>query len=161
METLKIGEKTLRYDAERTRRVYSLSPRGSSWGCRCAGCRNFEVAAPAGFSPQFRSLLSSLGIDPRKEAFVRHLVPVSQGFSLYSGTYVFCGEISAAPTPQKTPSDIFEPCGENAWVTARSFDDPPVGWPNGESLRLEFLVVLPWLVPDQQKPLIDLGCSPC
>ncbi|TAL18248.1 hypothetical protein EPN96_02885 [bacterium] len=157
-----IGGRNIESDGERTRRVYALAPKGASWGCRCAGCRNYEKVTPAGFPPEFKMLLAELGIDPRKETYSRHLAPVAPGMSLYSGTFAFLGRIVGreGEPPRHPGSDVFEPCGQNGWVAVRSFREPPGVWYGKPALRLEFLLILPWQVEDPQKPLIELGCSP-
>jgi hypothetical protein len=72
--------------------AYSRTERGGADTCDCAGCRNFRVARVDCFPPEFIVLLGELGIDPRKDAEVYHIVAPG-GRHDYGGWYHFIGTL--------------------------------------------------------------------
>jgi hypothetical protein len=95
-----------------------------------------------------------LEIDPRKEASVRLVSPLEGHRHLYTGTYGFCGYILSGRPFRGFPVareevDVFERVGGDAQVAVKLWDRPAAPWPAG-CVRLEFLVVLPWVIEDAE-----------
>jgi len=151
-------------DREGTRRAYGRIPAEHPDRCPCAGCKNFEKVRPALFPASFLALLEALGIDPLKEHDARYLVPLEGGMSLYAGTYGFAGKMAEPPREASGEttwrSDVFEPVAPGAFVSFAPWLDAPFPWKSGRTLRLEFLLVLPWVDAGEPPAPLDLTCLP-
>ncbi|PLX41558.1 MAG: hypothetical protein C0608_05320 [Deltaproteobacteria bacterium] len=161
MISTKVAERRINHDVGRTGRIYKMAPKGSSWACRCSGCRNFDQIRPNGYPIEFKLLLKSLGINPKKEAHLKYIVPAGEGEALYAGTYGFIGEMPEAKElpPVIAGQDVFEPLGGRVWVSIRPWREPPGVWYGKPTLRLEFLMVLPWLLDEEQLEVREMRCA--
>ena len=157
---------TVAADPEATASLYSTLEAGSARRCGCPPCRNFEEARPGLFPAGFRSLLGDLRIDPFKEAALRLVSPLEGRRQLYSGVYGFCGILLAGRPFRGFPIakeevDVFEHVGADAQVALKPWSHPPPPWTDGSTVRLEFLVVLPWLLPGDGTPEVRSGPVTC
>ena len=91
METFGLWEFTC--DRPATVEAYSRAEAGGSDTCPCNTCRNFAVVREEVFPGVFRSLLESLGIDPRKDAEVYHNARIAPGRHDYGGWFHFIGTL--------------------------------------------------------------------
>ena len=83
-------------DRDATIAAYSRVAVGYTGSCNCNGCRNFVAARPKAFPPSFVALLSSLGVDPSKDAEIYHTARMSPGKHLYGGWFHFVGTLEVA-----------------------------------------------------------------
>lgn len=152
---------TVDSDFERTRALYQAVNQGAAARCGCADCRNFSRARPEHFPPSFGALLESLAVDPHKEAAVALVAPLEGRRSLYSGSYLFCGAILTGRPHRGFPFltervDVFEQIHPEAHVALRPGVHPDHPWAGADCVRLEFLVVLPWVLASERQHAIDL-----
>jgi hypothetical protein len=157
---------TVESDPARTRALYRAQDRGAATRCGCADCRNFSVARPEHFPPPFTALLETLAIDPCKEAVVSLVVPLEGRRGLYSGSYLFCGSLLTGRPHRGFPFlrervDVFEQIHPEAHVALRPAADPDAPWAGAVCVRLEFLVVLPWVLVGERQAAIDLDRAAC
>lgn len=144
-----------------TRALYQMVNQGAASRCGCADCRNFAGARPEHFPQPLGVLLDSLGVDPHKEASVCLVSPLEGRRSLYSGSYLFCGSLLAGRPHRGFPFltervDVFEQIHPEAHVALRPGASAGPPWAGTECVRLEFLVVLPWVLNDPRQRAIDL-----
>ena len=156
---------TVATDPTATRRAYEGISLGASALCGCAPCRNFDAARPEYFPSALGELLCSAGIDPRKEAVVRLVAPLERGLHLYSGSYVLCGEILVGRPLRGFPFlkeevDVFERVAAGAHVALRPWLSDERPWAGHACVRVEFLVVLPWVVGVPGTPAVNLDQGP-
>lgn len=156
---------TVEPDLEATCAAYRNIAAGAARRCGCGTCRNFDAARPAEYAKSLRDLLARVGVDPRKEASVRLVAPLEGGRYLYAGSYAFCGEILAGRPYRGFPFlreevDVFERVGPGAHVALRPWPRPGEPWTAGRCVRIEFLVVLPWVLEEPGAPSVhlDRGC---
>ena len=156
---------TVETDCETTEVTYHGVAEGASERCGCLACRNFCAARPVHYCEGFLRLLASLRIDPSKEFAVRLVSPLEGHRHLYTGTYGFSGEILSGRPFRGFPLaleevDVFERVGLDAHVALRPWIAPPAPWAEGLSVRLDFLVVLPWVLEEGEAPLVNLDRGP-
>ncbi len=149
-------------DPVATESVYGQIRAGASALCGCAPCANFDAARPTHYPSVFRELLHAIAIDARKETRVRLVTPLEHGFQLYAGTYLFCGDILAGRAFRGFPFlreevDVFECVASTVHVALRPCLDPEGPWIPWHSVRLEFLVVLPWVLESPWISPVELG----
>jgi hypothetical protein len=152
---------TVDSDPARTGALYRVVDQGAAVRCGCADCRNFSQARPKHFPPPFGSLLESLAVDPQKEATVSLVTPLEGRRSLYSGSYLFCGSLLAGRPHRGFPFlrervDVFEQIHPEAHIALRPGINSDHPWSSAECVRLEFLVVLPWVLAGERQHVIDL-----
>ncbi|NOY45965.1 MAG: hypothetical protein GXP50_11030 [Deltaproteobacteria bacterium] len=155
---------TLEVDPAATRRLYRAVGAGFASGCGCLACRNFDAARPARYGPAFRKLLASLGVDPRKEREVRWVTPLEGGLHLYAGAYLCVGEIVAGRPYRGFPfaagaTDVFERVSERVHAAVRPWMAPEGAWAGRAVVRIEFLVMLPWVLPEGPERAVDLASA--
>ncbi len=153
---------TVEADLAATREAYRTVGRGAALRCGCPGCLNFDRARPAGFAPPLRSLLAATGIDPCKEHEVRLVAPLEGRKCLYAGAYLFCGRLVTGRPYRGFPFlreevDVFERVGEDQHVALHKARPLAGPWADRSCVRVEFLVVLPWVGADGDAPVVDLG----
>lgn len=146
--------------------LYRAVGGGSARRCGCAPCLNFDQARPAHFPEAFRVLLAELRIDPAKEAAVRLVSPLEGNNHLYFGAYGFHGILLAGRPFRGFPIakeevDVFERVGGDVQVALRTWVHPPPPWSDGATVSLEFLVVLPWLLPADGPPPVGPRSVTC
>jgi hypothetical protein len=90
---LRVGDQAIRYDRDRTRRVYTGLEKGDADECGCIYCQNFATQRDSAYPESFKQLLDQLGIDPSKEGEVYEIGPVAEGKSTYGGWFYFVGEM--------------------------------------------------------------------
>lgn len=96
-ERVKIGDTLVEYDAAATREAYAKDEGGIN-SCNCEYCANYRLVREKIYPPDFRELLSELGIDYRKEVELDHITDddsedgPSYGQSV-SGHYAFIGRV--------------------------------------------------------------------
>ena len=152
---------TVESDPTRTRELYRTVDRGAAARCGCVDCRNFSHARPAHFPVPFGALLESLAVDPSKEASVSLVAPLEGRRSLYSGAYLFCGSLLAGRPHRGFPFlrervDVFEQIDPEAHVALRPGANSDHPWDGADCVRLEFLLVLPWVLKGERQQAIDL-----
>ncbi|MBE0617440.1 MAG: hypothetical protein IH608_05885, partial [Proteobacteria bacterium] len=141
---------TVEIDRVATREGYRRLLTGAAGACGCASCRNFERARPRMYPEVFRKLLAAVGVDPRKEIAVRLVSPLEDGLHLYAGAYAFCGEVLSGRPSRGFPFlkeevDVFERVATGAHVALRPWITDERPWAGCACVRVEFLVVLPWV----------------
>ncbi len=156
---------TVEVDRVATRAAYLEMGSGAAANCDCAPCRNFDLARPRLFPEPLRETLASLGVDPRKEAAVRRIAPLEGGVSLYAGWYVFHGEVLAGRPSRGFPFlreevDVFECVAPGAHLAVRPWQASGPPWERAQSVRLDFLVVLPWVLREEGAPAVNLDRDP-
>jgi hypothetical protein len=87
------GEWRYTVDSVATREAYSREPAGGAATCSCIGCRNFAAARARILPDSFVQFLSSLGIDPTKEAEAYHCGRKGPSQHSYGGWYHFVGSL--------------------------------------------------------------------
>jgi hypothetical protein len=132
------GDQVIRYDRDRTQRVYAGVEKGDADVCGCLYCQNFAAQRASAFPETFKRLLDQLGIDPSKEGEVYELGSTERGTFSYGGWFYFCGEMLEAGE-RNTTSGAFE-----YWFTAKI---PNAHAFHGESvIAVEFLTTLNWIL---------------
>ncbi len=149
-------------DPAATRALYRTIPAGFAARCGCPACRNFDAARPAGYGPEFRALLASLGVDGRKETEVRWVTPLETGLHLYAGFYACAGEVVGGRPYRGFPfataaTDVFERVAPHLHAAIRAWLAPAPPWAGRPALRIEFLVALPWVLPEKPEKPVDLA----
>ena len=152
---------TVDSDPARTRALYRAVAQGAAARCGCADCRNFAGARPEHFPPAFGELLEALAVDPHKEAVVSLVAPLEGRRGLYSGSYLFCGSLLTGRPHRGFPFlservDVFEQIHPEAHVALRPGVNSDHPWSGVVCVRLEFLVVLPWVLAGERQQAIDL-----
>jgi hypothetical protein len=98
MHKVKFDRWTVSVDIDATAAAYARLEKGDAQSCGCEDCRNWIDQRAKVFPVAFVDLLRDLGIDPLKETEVSDygasLVP---GFNLYTGEYLFIGELIEGP----------------------------------------------------------------
>lgn len=162
MKSVWLGPWKIEVDQGRTREACEVVAHGAAADCGCPGCSNYLAAREANLPVEFRSFLDSLGIDWEKEVSARRVAPLDAGHSLYAGSFAVVGEIVEGPKDANMDGwrlDVFEEMGEGCHVAARVWQNPPEPWPRGETVRLRFLVTLPWIGEDPEAPIDIGGCK--
>jgi hypothetical protein len=96
-ERLKIGDTLVEYDADATREMYAKDAGGIN-SCKCDYCVNYRLVRAEVYPPEFRALLTRLGIEFSKEVEVDHITEddsedgPSYGQSVW-GTFAFVGRV--------------------------------------------------------------------
>lgn len=162
MKTLRIGRWLVEADDGATRACYGLMSHGAATDCGCPGCSNYLAAWCENIPAKFRALLESLGVDIDKECSVRRVAPLDAGHSLYAGSFAVAGRILEGPAEDNSGGwrlDVFEEVGETAHVALRDWPNPPAPWEEGATVRIRFLVTLPWTGEDPEAPIDLSGCD--
>jgi hypothetical protein len=139
MEELRLGDQLIRYDHEATVAAYSAAP--SSDRCGCVHCRNFAAQRDTVFPPEFRALLTLLGIDPNKEGALYDKVgPFDLRIRPTGGWFYFVGELTK-------PGQKLMQAGDFQYWFQPSFPRPPVCF--GESVgAIEFSLDVTWVLDE-------------
>lgn len=153
---------TVETDPAGTRSIYRLIESGAARRCGCGPCRNFDAARPEHFPAGLLQLLSAAAVEPKKEVAVRLVSPLEGDAHLYAGTYAFCGHILSGRPYRGFPFlreevDVFEHVGNDAHVALRPWPAPEGEWRGSSCVRLEFLVVLPWVLGDRGTRAVNLS----
>lgn len=156
---------TVELDPAATRAAYARLRTGAARACGCPACANFDRARPRLYPEPFRALLASLAADPRKELAVRLVSPLEQGGHLYAGAYAFCGEVLAGRPARGFPFlreevDVFERVAPGVHIALRPWAAAEEPWAGRPCVRLEFLVVLPWVGGQGGAPAVNLDRGP-
>jgi hypothetical protein len=108
---MQVGDQVIRYDRDRTQRVYSSLDKGDADECGCIYCQNFAAQRDSVYPESFKQLLDQLGIDPAKEGEVYEVGPADEGKFTYGGWFYFTGEMITAGerTPSQTASNTGSP----------------------------------------------------
>ena len=146
MVEIQVGDQTIRYDRDRTARIYASLSNGWAEKCGCVGCRNYLAQRDTIYPPAFRELLDRLGIDLRKDAEIVADGPLRNGLHHYGGWFFFVGEMLTAgeynsevcnspyfafwftrigPSPkefQSEPHVAIEFAAHFKWILAESWD---------------------------------------
>jgi hypothetical protein len=157
-----IGPWVIECDAASTREMYGKMEHGAARECKCPGCANYEAVREAHLPETFRDLLARFGADPDKEVSVRRVAPLTDGLSLYAGSFALIGVILAGPHDNRTGCakvDVFEPIGPGAYVSLRNWNAPLAPWPEKGALRLRFLLIMPWEGKDSAAPVNLAKCK--
>ncbi|MEW6487270.1 MAG: hypothetical protein AB1578_05060 [Thermodesulfobacteriota bacterium] len=156
---------TVEIDPAATRAAYALLRTGAAENCGCPACANFESARPRHYPEPFRAILTAVGADPRKELAVHLVAPLEEGLHLYAGAYAFCGEVLSGRPPRGFPFlregvDVFERVAPGVHIALRPWAAPEEPWAGRPCVRLEFLVVLPWVGGEGGAPAVNLDRGP-
>ena len=87
------GRWTLDTDPAATCAAYSKIAFGSPESCGCDPCVNFAASREATYPPEFRALLSELGVSFDREAEIYHNCRLENGLHSYGGWFHFVGSI--------------------------------------------------------------------
>lgn len=93
MTELRIGDQLIRFDREATASAYSQIKENMTDQCGCVECRNFAAQRNTIFTQGFKSFLTDLGIDYRKEAEACPEGALQDGFLPYGGWFNLTGEL--------------------------------------------------------------------
>jgi len=142
MQQTRIGDQVIRYDPAGTQRIYDRIQRGDADECGCTSCQNFAAQRNTAFPPYFRSLLSTLGIDTRKEGEVYECGPRDDGNYIYGGWFYFCGVLVEAGqrSERATDDNNFEFWFTSSCPASTAFSGVPY-------IAVEFLTSIPWIRP--------------
>jgi len=156
---------TVEVDRGATREAYRRVLSGAAAACACPACRNFDLVRPEWFPDAFQAALVAVGVDVRKEVSVRLVAPLEGAMRLYCGSYAFCGEVLAGRPSRGFPFlreevDVFESVAPGAHLALRRWEAPEPPWSRARSVRLDFLVVLPWVLGEGGTPAVNLDRSP-
>jgi hypothetical protein len=153
-------EWTFEVDIQRTAEVYRSASRSSSERCGCNACLNFAVQRDTSYGPEFKKLLTDLGIDHCKEDEVSHLYRNTDGLHNYNGCFHFKGRIAEG-------RDCMVPAGIDGYTVSlmeldghisvgfmrppsRVYDRFEADEP-GTLVQVEFSLVLPWVLKDVEE----------
>ena len=89
LATLNIFHWKVEVDLDRTRTIYSSLKSTGAESCSCSDCRNYVAAREEAFPLAVRDVLSSLGIDWRKDVEVFNI----DAHNLYNPWFHFVGAI--------------------------------------------------------------------
>ncbi|MFU8857113.1 MAG: hypothetical protein ACNA8S_08915 [Deferrisomatales bacterium] len=156
---------TVEIDAAATRAAYRRIRAGAAETCGCSACENFDRVRPRLYPEPFRQALGALAVDSRKELSVRLVSPLEGGLHLYAGSYAFCGEVLSGRPARGFPFlreevDVFERVAPGAHLALRPWLAPEGCWEGKACVRLEFLLVLPWVGREGGAPALDLDRGP-
>jgi hypothetical protein len=156
---------TVEVDRVATREAYLRVVAGAAATCGCPSCRNFDLARPRLFPEALREALASVGVDPTKEDSVRLIAPLEGEFSLYCGWYIFRGGVLAGRPSRGFPFlreevDVFECVAPGAHLALRPWQARKPPWAGAPCVRLDFLVVLPWVLDEGGAPAVNLDRDP-
>jgi len=133
-------------DRTATIAAYARIERGGSDTCSCNGCRNFVAARDKVYPSEFIALLSSLGIDSRKDGEVYHNAQLSPGRHDYGGWFHFVGIL------QKTGDFPVVPMGPgfSAWLRNKTAPALP-GLDGMPLVEVEFHAdSVPWVLKETE-----------
>ena len=96
---------------------------------------------------------------------MRLVAPLEGERSLYSGWYAFRGEVLAGRPSRGFPFlrdevDVFESVAPGAHLALRPWGAPDPPWAGAACVRLDFLVVLPWVLNQEGAPVVNLDRCP-
>lgn len=137
------------HDSTSTRRAYDLA-RDSRRVCNCLYCRNYRAARQGSHPEGFTTILSDFGIQPTMEAEVSELGPATSGSRLYSGWYLFVGQVRRDPgdkmlvIPSDAPATVD---WQIFFVKGRALAFDTFG--DVALVQLEFHVELPWVLSER------------
>ncbi len=156
---------TVELDLGATRDAYRRVRVGEAGICGCPSCVNFQRARPRLYPEPFCQLLATVAVDPRKELAVRLVAPLEEGLQLYTGAYAFCGEVLSGRPSRGFPFlreevDVFERVAPGVHIALRPWPAPEGPWAGRPCVRLEFLVVLPWVGNEGGAPAVNLDRGP-
>jgi hypothetical protein len=142
MEQIKLGDQTVRYDREQTRKAYSTMKSGGAERCGCSDCRNFAAQRSPVYPKNFRALLDQLGIDPEKEDEVYDCGPEGP-LRAYGGWFYFAGELIE-------PGERMTDAGSGFQYYFADAKRRPTPTDFGKNvLAVEFCTKLPWVISEQ------------
>jgi hypothetical protein len=130
-----------RYDRDATVAAYALVLVGGADRCGCIHCRNFAAQRHTVYPPEFRALLTVLGIDPNKEGEVYDCVgPFDSRIRLTGGFFYFVGELIK-------PGEKLMQTGNFQYWFQPSFPRPQVCF--GENVgAIQFSFEVTWVLDD-------------
>ncbi len=103
MTTIKYKDWEFIVDKKLTKQTYEKVEIGGAESCTCNNCKNFTSNRENIYPQETKELLTSLGIDYRKECEVWHYCKDEFGRHYYSGWFHFKGKFKgkslSAPTP--------------------------------------------------------------
>jgi hypothetical protein len=141
------GRWTYTVDPDATAEAYKAAIGGGADYCDCNGCRNFRLVRHRIHTPEFLTLLATLGIDPRKEAEAIRASQSSPGHYSCGGWFHFVGDLKVSG--DFPPVDLG--AGVTAWMThgVAPMLQPLAGFP---LVQLGFWAEsVPWLL-DEPEP---------
>jgi hypothetical protein len=98
---VKFGDCLYTCDRAATVEAYSRAQCGGADSCGCNGCRNFLVVRDQVFPTAFVRLLSSLGVDPRKDGEIHHNGRLGPGRHDYGAGFILWVPLIAVGTSQR------------------------------------------------------------
>lgn len=121
MTSLQFGGWHLEVDVEGTRREYLELASGGCEKCGCSRCRNFAQIRGEAYPEAFKAMLTTLGVDWRKESEVEGLDRPDH--VLYVGWFHLLGRIVEGP---RNPP-MGEPIGNGVvyWFSSEFAPGPP------------------------------------
>ena len=143
MDQSKLGDQTVRYDREQTRRAYSAIKSGDAERCGCSCCRNFAAQRSTVYPETFRTVLDQLGIDPEKEGEVYECGPEGV-LRVYGGWFYFAGELIEPGERMTDAGSGFQ----YYFVDAKRLPTPKADFSQNVA-AVEFSVRLPWVISEQ------------
>jgi hypothetical protein len=143
MDELHIGDQTIRYDREQTRKAYSLMQAGDAERCGCAYCRNFAAQRTRAYPAIFLHLLDKLGIEADKEGEVYDCGP-DESRRTYGGWFYFVGELVDAGERMTDASSGFQ----YFFLDAKHLPRPNVDF-GKPVVAVEFITRVPWVIAEK------------
>lgn len=159
MTLRRFGPWMLDCDTVLTGEIYAATDKGAADKCGCRGCENYLKGRDLHIEEPFRAMLTSLGVDPSKELSVRRVAPLDSKTSLYAGSFAVAGNIVEGPDHREKDGvriDLFEEITGKTWYAFRAWTNPPPGWRETDCMRLRFLIIADWLLPETDAP-VDLA----
>jgi len=133
---IQIGTCTVQVDTAATLAYYGRFP-ADTFGCDCAGCRNFVKAAGC-LPEELRRLLKQLGLDPARPVHLTPLVAAENGAMIcYDGWYHLCGTMTVPAATLQVPEVTFN---QNCRLLRKDFPRP--------AIQLDFTAVVPWVLDE-------------
>lgn len=141
MEELCLGDQMIRYDREATLAAYGAMASSGADRCGCVHCRNFAAQRDTVYPPEFRALLTQLGIDPNKEGEVYDKVgPFDSRVRPTGGWFYFVGELIR-------PGEELMQAGDFQYWFQPSFPRPPACFIKSVG-AIEFSLDIPWVLDE-------------
>ncbi len=140
-------------DPEENRRAYLDFGPAAAEACGCLPCRNFAAARHLAYPPTALSLLSSLGVDPPREAALYWVLRVAPGRHLYGAVIHALGRVEeegAPATETHLPPGETEPLRFSLAAHGHPTDVRPC-FGDRPVVQLELTAEVPWLA-DEPEP---------
>ena len=149
MKTIQFHDWLLLADDVTTRQTYNAVSMGGSESCACKYCFNFTRNKEIAFPQEIKELLSSLGIDYKKECEAVYYDYVENDLHLYGGWFHFKGRIVSGDQSigrASTEHYSTQPITSTFTIGFHEGNDLAYFKNTDDLVQVEFQVKLPWTI---------------